>query len=116
MQRLVERGKIARARGQQRQPMINAAEQIVGRKQLEPRGSQLDRQRQPVELHADCRKIRSIPIRKLKARVECLGSREQQRHGKNGGERRKRWEWRTARTAATLFGGVRSGPTIWWPT
>jgi hypothetical protein len=52
----------------------------------------------------------------LKARVECLGSREQQRHGRNGGERRKRWEWRTARTAAALFGGVRSGPTIWWPT
>ena len=51
--RLLPRRQVARASGQQRQPVLKSREQRCGREHLDPRRGQLDGQRQPVQSAAD---------------------------------------------------------------
>ena len=59
-QRSLPLRRIARARGQQRQSLLEPFEQLRRRKHVYARGRQLDRKRQPVQPRADCSDDRPV--------------------------------------------------------
>jgi hypothetical protein len=66
---------IARAAGQQRRWVRQVGEQRLGCEQLDARGCQLDRQRQPIQPAADLRHRRRVRVRQREIRFRRLRAR-----------------------------------------
>ena len=86
-QRLLARGRVARARAERAERRVQAFGDLAGRQQPAARGRQLDRQRQPVDAPADLRDRRGVAVVELE--VGIVGSRAlaEQRDGVDAGQR-----------------------------
>ena len=91
------RAASAGARGASRGPelsrssrRVEAVEDLGGREDLDPRGGELDRQRQAVEPGADLRDPRLVAGLERQPRVDGAGAAQEQRDRGLGGERAER--------------------------
>jgi hypothetical protein len=88
-QRSLPLGKVARAAGQRRQASIEPGEDRVRRKELDPRGGQLDREWQALEAGTDPGHRDRVLIVELELRSDGLGTLDEQRDRVVGGESRQ---------------------------
>jgi hypothetical protein len=79
-QRLLPGGRVARAAGQQHQPVGQARQQCLGRQHAHARRRQLERQRQPVQPPADLDDRLRVVGRQHEGRAHCLRPRDEELH------------------------------------
>ena len=79
-QRLLALGPVARAAAEELEPLPEAREQRLRRQQLDAGRGELDRERQPVEPHAELRDRRRVLVRHGEARRDGPRALEEERH------------------------------------
>jgi hypothetical protein len=108
--RLLSRGEVARAGGENAEPSIETFEQRLGRQRPDARRRQLDRERQPVDASTDLPNLRLVLGPELEPRIEmmrALGERARSQPSSSSGETGKTCSPETWRTARLVTSTVR---------
>ena len=89
-QRLLALRQVPRARGEQREVVLEPRDDLFGRQELDPCGGELDGQRHPVEPRGDPADCRRVCIRELECGSHRAGTGQEQLGGFETLERRRR--------------------------
>src|SRR5688572_5202525 len=95
-QRLLPYRQVTRSSSKQLQSVLYSLKQSLRRKQPDPGGGELNRQRQAVQPETDLSNRWCILIRYLKVRLYCLGALDKQPHGFILGQLFDRWLFKIA--------------------